>query len=159
MYVFSSKQDNYSASQHCIFISSPSIPFVEDSCYIGLGYLQTQPNVNENLSCSPLTSYLRHHTQPESYLRATPEQSWQYYVILARQRKGQRNHSESELFTLCHLNLTQDHALSCVSVKISMSSTTPLLNTTIFLCFQISHTIATHTPFHTSFIFLLKPER
>lgn len=55
-----------------------------------------------------------------------------------------------------NLNLTQNHALSCANVNISIQSTISLLNKILFLCFHIFHIIAIHILFYFRFIFLLK---
>lgn len=62
-----------------------------------------------------------------------------------------------ELYTLCLSNLAQVHAFNWTSVIISTWSTTPLLNTILFLCLHISHIMANHILFHIVFILLLNP--
>jgi len=60
---------------------------------------------------------------------------------------------------LFNMYLIQSHPLSCARLKISSASTTPPLNTTLFLWLQISDTIATYKPFHTELTLLLWPIR
>jgi len=58
---------------------------------------------------------------------------------------------------LFNLYLIHNQHFSCVRLKISSSSTTSSLKTTLFLWLHISDTIATHIPFYTVLILLLQP--
>jgi len=79
------------------------------------------------------------------------------YFIFAKHIVRHKYQFEKELYILCLLNLAQDHAFNCINVNISTSSTIPLLNTIMFLGLHISLTTTNHIPFHTVFIFVLKP--
>ena len=57
------------------------------------------------------------------------------------------------------LYLVQSQPFNWARLNISLASTTPPLNTTLFLWFQISDTIATHNPFHALLTLCLWPNK
>lgn len=60
--------------------------------------------------------------------------------------------SKKEWLKVCNLLFNQVQAFNWVMYSISSGSTFPSLKITLFLCFQIHHTIATHISFHPSFV-------
>jgi len=65
--------------------------------------------------------------------------------------------NENEQFTLLYLNIAHNHVFSSANIKIYAMSTTPPLNTTLFLCFQIFHIISKSHSFPYYIIFLIIP--